>query len=124
VRQSQRFKIKGLPTIYFFRHGKMYKHSGPRTLEELTRFARGGYKTLVAETVPPQPDLFGEIARHISVIQEDFVALLATKKNVLLATFSGGLLVGLLLGWMCSCCTSRPVTPSKPKSAAAKPKAN
>jgi hypothetical protein len=105
--QGKRFGIRGFPTLLFLRQGQVYKYSGARTVEELSRFARSGYKTIVSESVPALPTFANAALQHIKVIQEDFVSLLATKKNVLLMTFSGGLVFGLLLGCLCGCCTGR-----------------
>lgn len=105
--QGKRFGIRGYPTLLFFRQGKIYKFAGPRNVEELSRFARSGYKKVTGESVPAPPSFVNFALEHAKVIQEDFVALLATKKNVLLVTFSGGLLFGLVLGCLCGCCTGR-----------------
>ncbi|KAJ0398962.1 hypothetical protein P43SY_008188 [Pythium insidiosum] len=113
---GKRFGIRGYPTILLFRQGKMFKYSGPRTTEELTRFARSGYKSLVSQPVPAPATLFTAVKHHVDLIQKDFVALLATKKNVLLVTFSGGLLIGLLLGYCCTCCTTRSAPKAKAKT--------
>ncbi|KAF1331652.1 Protein disulfide-isomerase domain, partial [Globisporangium splendens] len=104
---GKRFGIRGFPTLLFLRQGQVYKYSGARTVKELSRFARSGYKTIVSEPVPALPTLANAVLQHIKVIQEDFVSLLATKKNVLLVTFSVGLVFGLLLGCLCGCCTGR-----------------
>lgn len=39
-----RFGVKGFPTLIFLSGGKVYPHSGPRSVEALAAFARGGYK--------------------------------------------------------------------------------
>ncbi|TMW57207.1 hypothetical protein Poli38472_003132 [Pythium oligandrum] len=113
---GKRFEIQGYPTILLLRQGTVYKYSGPRTTEELSRFARSGYKTLVGHPVPTPSSLLKTVKHHVQLIQQDFVSLMATKKNVLLVTFSGGLLVGVVLGWFCSCCSSRGSSASKKKS--------
>lgn len=94
----------------------MYKYTGSRTVEEITRFAQSGYKASEGKPVPPPASIFSDVLRHATVIQEDFIALLETKKNVLIATFSGGLLFGLLLGCVCSCCAGRGNTGASKKS--------
>ncbi|KAH7476189.1 hypothetical protein PRIC1_000199 [Phytophthora ramorum] len=104
---GKRFGIRGFPTVLHFSHGKSYKFAGKRTLEELSAFARGGFKSVEGEVVSGAPSLVDFAKQQALDIKHDFVTLLATKKNVLLVTFSGGLLLGLLLGCMCGCCTSR-----------------
>jgi hypothetical protein len=89
-----------------FSKGQYYKYAGPRTTEELAKFAREGFKSVSSEAVPGPPTLLSLAKRHWDVVLKDFLTLLGTKKNVLLVTFSGGLLVGLLLGCFCNCADS------------------
>ncbi|CAI5735246.1 unnamed protein product [Hyaloperonospora brassicae] len=104
---GQRFGIRGFPTIVHFSHGKAYKFGSKRALDELVAFARGGFKQVDGQVVSPAPGVLDFATQQLSLVKQDFVALLATKKNVLLVTFSSGLLLGLLLGCLCGCCTSR-----------------
>ncbi|OWZ00230.1 Protein disulfide-isomerase domain [Phytophthora megakarya] len=110
---GKRFGIRGFPTLLHFSHGKSYKYAGKRTLEDLTAFARGGFKSVEGEKVSGAPTFLDFVEQQALDVKRDFITLLATKKNVLLVTFSGGLLLGLLLGCLCGCCTSRG---SKPKT--------
>ncbi|KAG2526558.1 hypothetical protein BBO99_00002956 [Phytophthora kernoviae] len=104
---GKRFGIRGFPTVLHFSHGKSYKFAGKRTLEDLSVFARGGFKSVEATVVAAAPSYLDFVKEQALDVKKDFVTLLATKKNVLLVTFSGGLLLGLLLGCLCGCCTSR-----------------
>ncbi|GMF38080.1 unnamed protein product [Phytophthora lilii] len=104
---GKRFGIRGFPTVLHFSHGKSYKFAGKRTLDDLAAFARGGFKNVEGEVVGAAPGLLEFATQQALDVKRDFITLLATKKNVLLVTFSGGLLLGLLLGCMCGCCTSR-----------------
>ncbi|CAI5742432.1 unnamed protein product [Peronospora destructor] len=104
---GKRFGIRGFPTVLLFSHGKSYKFGGKRTLEELLVFTRGGFKNVAGEVVNASPGLLDFAIEQMLHVKNDFVTLLASKKNVLLVTFSGGLLFGLLLGCLCGCCTSR-----------------
>ncbi|ETP54117.1 protein disulfide-isomerase domain [Phytophthora nicotianae P10297] len=104
---GKRFGIRGFPTLLHFSHGKSYKYAGKRTLEDLAAFARGGFKKVEGEVVNAAPSFLDFAVQQVHDIKRDFITLLATKKNVLLVTFSGGLLLGVLLGCMCGCCTSR-----------------
>uniref|UniRef100_M4BCW7 Thioredoxin domain-containing protein n=1 Tax=Hyaloperonospora arabidopsidis (strain Emoy2) TaxID=559515 RepID=M4BCW7_HYAAE len=104
---GQRFGIRGFPTILHFSHGKSYKFGSQRTLDELLLFARGGFEQVDGQVVAAAPGLMDFASQQLLQVKQDFVTLLATKKNVLLVTFSGGLLLGLLLGCLCGCCTSR-----------------
>lgn len=114
--QGKRFGVRGYPTLLFFHQGQVFKYSGARNVEELARFARGGYKKETGELVPAPPSLLNLVLDHAKLIQDDFVTLLSTKKNVLLATFSGGLVFGLLLGCLCGCCTGRGASKPSKKS--------
>ncbi|KAG3113046.1 hypothetical protein PI124_g7947 [Phytophthora idaei] len=104
---GKRFGIRGFPTLLHFSHGKSYKFAGKRTLEDLADFARGGFRKVEGEVVNAAPSFLDFAVQQAQDVKRDFITLLATKKNVLLVTFSGGLLLGLLLGCMCGCCTSR-----------------
>ncbi|KAE9278728.1 hypothetical protein PF001_g25032 [Phytophthora fragariae] len=112
---GKRFGIRGFPTLLHFSHGKSYKFAGKRTLEDLAAFARGGFKSVDGEAVGAAPTFLDFAKQQALDVKRDFVTLLATKKNVLLVTFSGGLLLGLLLGCMCGCCTSRGAKAPKSK---------
>lgn len=114
--QGKRFGIRGFPTLLFFHQGHVYKYAGARNVEELASFARSGYKAATSEPVPAPPSLVNFVLDHAKLIQADFVALLSTKKNVLLATFSAGLVFGLLLGCVCGCCTGRGGKTTKTKT--------
>lgn len=94
----------------------MFKYAGARNVDELARFARSGYKKALGEAVPAPPSLVNAALAHVKIIQDDFVALLGTKKNVLLVTFSSGLLFGLLLGCLCGCCTGGRASASATKA--------
>ncbi len=87
----------------FFRQGKFYDYEGARTVAALSHFAKEGYTKQNGKDVPKPATLLGQVQRHLDVIVQDFVKLLATKKNVLLVTFSSGLFLGLLLGCVCNC---------------------
>ncbi|KAI9906157.1 hypothetical protein PsorP6_013951 [Peronosclerospora sorghi] len=113
---GKRFNIRGFPTVLHFSHGKVYKFTGKRTLEDLAVFARGGFKQLEGQVVAAAPGGWDFLLEHAMHVKQDFVTLLATKKNVLLVTFSGGLVLGLLLGCLCGCCTSRKDVKSKSKT--------
>ncbi|TDH74298.1 hypothetical protein CCR75_001989 [Bremia lactucae] len=102
---GKRFNIRGFPTILHFSHGKVYKYAGKRTKDDLVAFARAGFKNVPGETVSTAPSIVDFAFQQVQDVQRDFVTLLATKKNVLLGTFSGGLMLGLLLGCLCGCCT-------------------
>ncbi|CEG43083.1 protein disulfide-isomerase domain [Plasmopara halstedii] len=104
---GKRFGIRGFPTILHLSHGKSYKFTGPRTLNDLVAFARDGFKKVEGEVISSAPTIVDFALQQALEVKRDFVTLLATKKNVLLVTFSGGLLLGFWLGCLYSCCTNR-----------------
>jgi protein disulfide-isomerase-like protein len=56
-----RFDIKGFPTVKFLSKGKVYDYTGKRTADDLTEFAKGGYKIQQPQDVQPAMGMFGEI---------------------------------------------------------------
>lgn len=104
---GKRFGIRGFPTILHFSHGKSYKFAGARSKETLEAFARGEFKKVEGVAVPAPASLSEYVLQQVETLKLDFISLASTKKNVLIATFSGGMLLGLLLGGICGCCTSR-----------------
>ncbi|RLN90831.1 hypothetical protein BBJ28_00022955 [Nothophytophthora sp. Chile5] len=113
---GKRFEIRGFPTIVHFSQGQSYKFAGKRTLPDLAEFARGGFKKVEGTAVSSAPSMLDQASQYVTDLKNDFITLLATKKNVLIATFSVGLYLGLLLGYMCGCCTSRGGKTSKAKT--------
>jgi len=45
-------KIRGFPTLYLFAENIMYEYAGPRSYEDLKKFAEGGYKNASTKTLP------------------------------------------------------------------------
>jgi len=50
-----RFGIKGFPTLYFLHRKKMYKYSGPRTVDAMKAFLLSGYEETEALSIPAAP---------------------------------------------------------------------
>lgn len=63
----QRFNVRGYPTVLLFSKGKQYKFQSKRTLDELEKFARGGYLEAKAETTPKAPSAVGAVQKGSSV---------------------------------------------------------
>lgn len=55
---GKRFGVQAFPTLILLRHGQMYTYNGPRSLEALAEFARGGYKQTPGKAVPPPSQSF------------------------------------------------------------------
>ena len=66
-----RFGIRGYPTILYFRHGKMYKYSGGRTLENFKQFLDGGFEKVSAEAIPAELGAFDKFKTHFGLFMKD-----------------------------------------------------
>ncbi|CAH0483021.1 unnamed protein product [Peronospora belbahrii] len=113
---GKRFQIRGFPTLLLLSHGKVYKYGGKRTVLDLLNFVRGGYQSMEGEIIAPAPSVWTIMMEHAVDLQKDLITLLETKKNVLLVTFSSGLVLGTVLGCLCGCCTRRGTKSAKVKS--------
>lgn len=57
-----RFNIKGFPTIKMIAKGRVYTFKDSRSVEDISEFARGGYKLDEnSEEVPPDVGFLGEV---------------------------------------------------------------
>ncbi|CAH0516166.1 unnamed protein product [Peronospora belbahrii] len=63
--------------------------------------------SMEGEIIAPAPSVWTIMMEHAVDLQKDLITLLETKKNVLLVTFSSGLVLGTVLGCLCGCCTRR-----------------
>jgi len=102
---ANRLQIQSLPTIKFFRHGKMYTLSSgkPRSIQSLVEFAQGGYLTEEMEVVPHIPTLKDEIvqmgASLFNTLHEDLLHMLEFKKLVTFVVLAIGFANGLVFGF-------------------------
>mmetsp|Transcript_30158 Transcript_30158/g.69146 ORF Transcript_30158/g.69146 Transcript_30158/m.69146 type:complete len:251 (-) Transcript_30158:66-818(-) len=58
---GKRFDIKGFPTLYFLHRKKMYRYSGPRTLEAMKTFLLSGYEDSEALPIPQPPTFMDQV---------------------------------------------------------------
>jgi protein disulfide-isomerase-like protein len=56
---SQRFGIKGFPSIKFLYDGKMYDYNGPRSVDKFIAFTTSGFKSAQSKPMPKAPDMDG-----------------------------------------------------------------
>nr|CCA14056.1 protein disulfideisomerase putative [Albugo laibachii Nc14] len=112
-----RFGISGYPTIIFFRQGVMYKYKQERSKEALSQFTKEGYKQVEGVKVPSSPTMLNKILQISQDVYADAEKLLVAKKRAVLTIFSSGILLGLVLGILCTMCfTCRDaIQPSKEK---------
>lgn len=60
---SERFRIKGFPTLYLLHRGKAYKYTGDRNTDALSKFALGGFQEEQGENVPKELTAFDYVVR-------------------------------------------------------------
>mmetsp|Transcript_114383 Transcript_114383/g.277780 ORF Transcript_114383/g.277780 Transcript_114383/m.277780 type:complete len:206 (-) Transcript_114383:87-704(-) len=94
---AKRFKIGSYPTLIFFSHQKMYKHSGGRDKDALISYASGGFKADEAgpntRSVPKVPSWLDEA---LEPLVEDVKHILLMRKNAAVALVVIGALFGAL----------------------------
>jgi len=124
---TQRFAIRSLPTIKFFRGGHVYTFSkSDRSLYSLIEFAQGGYEKENAEVVPPPPTLwmelvnlsnelsrlsvqyFSSLHKETSSLNNDFTNIWKFRKLAAVIIFSSGFVLAFLLTTFCCCCCCFP----------------
>ena len=116
---KSRFELKGFPTLKFFSGGKVYAYAGARNADAFEKFLSGGYKEATSTTLTAPSataSAQGFVSEQLGMIIADLKSLLATKKNVLVATLGVGALFGGLLALIFSCvCGSKKVSAKKLK---------
>lgn len=55
---AKRFKVQGYPKLVYFADRKMYPYVGGRDIDALYKFATGGYKAALDESIPQAPSMF------------------------------------------------------------------
>jgi len=78
---SQRFNIRGYPTILFFKGNKMTKYSGPRTVEKMKEWALSD-STEGTDPIPPK----GSVAQEAVKPQQPKKTPQITEKNMIIKT--------------------------------------
>jgi thiol-disulfide isomerase/thioredoxin len=62
-----RFKVRGYPTFYLFKRGKMYRYDGDRTTSSFVAFIDKTYAKADAVSVPREPTLYDKFMIIVSV---------------------------------------------------------
>lgn len=104
-----RFEIAGYPTLLLFHDGKYYKHSGPRTVEELTTFATSSYSSVEAVTVPSAGNGFVNIIlSKMRTIPSEAYMVYQMSRIGSVAILIGGMCIGAILkGCQQRCCMAK-----------------
>lgn len=113
---ADRFGVRGYPTLIYI-HGSSYqKYTGGRTLEDLQSFLDGGYRDGTTTPLPSPPGLSETIQgverrlkKEYLMLEEDFIHIMAVRKNAMTAFLIIGGLVGCVLGCILGsvCCRCR-----------------
>ncbi|CAN0435118.1 unnamed protein product, partial [Pylaiella littoralis] len=98
---GKRFGIKGFPTLLFFSHGSQYKFAGPRKLENLLEYAKGGFKKTDSATVAEPPSLALGLKSVLTDVIKDLKGLkggkMPTQMTIIVMAGSGLLLMLLFV---------------------------
>jgi protein disulfide-isomerase-like protein len=99
-----RFDIRGVPSLIFFKDGKMYKYSGNREYNDLMKFGFGDYKQ--AESFDISNGMTGSFVSQVSYtfmrFLKDVHAILRFNQWVVFIIFILGFLSGGVVGFMIS----------------------
>ncbi|CEP03203.1 Thioredoxin domain-containing protein [Plasmodiophora brassicae] len=93
----QRFNVRGYPTVLLFSKGKQYKFQSKRTLDELEKFARGGYLEAKAETTPKAPSAVGAVQKELETLWKEVTSVVKQRPQVAAVIFALGVLAGVTL---------------------------
>ncbi|XP_019622793.1 PREDICTED: thioredoxin domain-containing protein-like [Branchiostoma belcheri] len=112
---KDRFKVAQVPTIIFFRLGKMYTYSLPKLdIPTMKSFMEGWYKNVRAEAVPGIPTPFDQLVENIADNLKVFVEKVKTEGlvtaltgNLVIMLSVAGLFVIILTVVVCLTCTCK-----------------
>jgi thiol-disulfide isomerase/thioredoxin len=92
-----RFGVRGVPTMIFFKDGKMYKYQGAREYNDLVKFASGEFKksSEVADIPPAGPsDIVGAASFSFYKLLSDLGAMFRFNRFAVMVLILLGFLVG------------------------------
>eukprot|EP00058_Branchiostoma_floridae_P007234 XP_002592722.1 hypothetical protein BRAFLDRAFT_67162 [Branchiostoma floridae] len=112
---KDRFKVTEVPTIIFFRLGKMYTYNLPKMdIPTIKSFMEGWYKNVRAEAVPGIPTPFDQLVEKIVDHLKAFVATVKTEGavtaltgNLVVMVTLAGLFVVIVTVVVCLTCTCK-----------------
>ncbi|EKX52941.1 hypothetical protein GUITHDRAFT_84522 [Guillardia theta CCMP2712] len=100
---QERFQIRGFPTLKMFSKGKMYDYMGPRDLDSLYAFAKGGFKKETGAPVPKGWDemsLFDKASHlYMVTIHRDMESIWEYHKAAFFTGLGFSFFCGMLLGY-------------------------
>ena len=78
---GRRFDVAGFPTLKFLRKGMTYDYKGPRTIEALKDFVKGGYASSEGYRTPASKGWLDEMLASMRTVQEGFLRLLSSARE-------------------------------------------
>jgi thiol-disulfide isomerase/thioredoxin len=96
----ERFGIRGVPSLIYFRDGMMYKFSGAREYNEIMKFGAGDYKKAAESTEIPPAGGSGVVGQAVYTLQKfvkDLIAILRFNYWAALLIFATGFMTGSVL---------------------------
>ena len=93
----ERFGIRGVPSLIFFKEGKMYKFSGNREYNDIMKFGGGDYKKSIESADVPSAGgsgVLGKASYSFLKFLKDLHAILRFNQWAVFAIFLLGFLVG------------------------------
>ena len=106
-----RFGIRGVPSLIYFRDGRMYKYSGIREYHDFLKFGAGDYQlSQDSSEIPPAHSRgIAEAAKYtLAKFVKDLHAILRFNIWVALFIFAIGFVGGVLLTFLVMVATMRP----------------
>lgn len=116
-RTASRFNIRGFPTLLYLKDGQMYQYKGNRTVDDMYKFATGGWQQTAGKPIPP-------VLTWLESVRDEFLLAVQQLRDIfiqfplpLLMLFGIGCIMGLMtacLGFaLCMGTKSRDVKISK-----------
>lgn len=93
----ERFGVRGVPTLIYFREGKMYKYNGAREYNDIMKFGAGDFKKAaeVAEIPPPGGSgVVGQVAYTLHKFVKDLIAIVRFNYWAVILIFLTGFMAG------------------------------
>lgn len=124
-----RFSIKGVPTLIFFKEGKMYKYGGNREYNDLMKFGNGDYKDAEMADLPegPSQDFISHASYTLMRFLKDMHAIIRFNQWAVVVIFVVSVTCGALITFMmmmlllrtdaqpCVSCEDKPTAEAEPE---------
>lgn len=96
IATARRFDIRGFPSIRMLSKGRLYEYNGPRSLDALSAFARGGFKDGKGVAVPAPAGQAAVALEYVNAVAQDIHTMVVRKPVAALAFTILGSLMGIL----------------------------